>query len=67
VSAAWGAVVKRGRGLALAAAERAGTVVRTLPGAAGALMLAYGLGQAWHPLFWVTLGLFGLALDRKLT
>jgi hypothetical protein len=51
--------------LAVAAADRAGTVTRTLPGAAGALMLAYGLGQAWAPLFWCTLGLFALAIDRK--
>jgi hypothetical protein len=59
-------VVRRGRGLALAAADRAGTVVRTLPGAAGALMLAAGLGQMYGPLFLVTLGLFALALDRKM-
>jgi len=59
-------VVRRGRGLALAAADRAGTVVRTLPGAAGALMLAAGLGQMYRPLFLITLGLFALALDRKM-
>lgn len=66
MSAVWGAVVRRSRGLALAAADRAGTVVRTIPGAAGALMLAYGLGEAWKPMFWITLGLFALAIDRKL-
>jgi hypothetical protein len=66
MTAALHAIARRGRGLALATADRAGTVVRTLPGAAGALMLAAGLGQMYQPLFLVTLGLFALALDRKL-
>lgn len=61
------AIGRRGAAWAVAAADRAGMVTRTLPGAAGALMLAYGLGQAWAPLFWCTLGLFALAIDRKIT
>lgn len=66
MSAVWGAAVKRVQGVAVRAADRAGTVVRTLPGVAGALMLAAGLGQAWAPLFLITLGVFALALDRKM-
>lgn len=66
MSAVWGAAVKRFQGFVVLAADRAGTVVRTLPGVAGALMLAAGLGQAWPPLFLITLGVFSLALDRKI-
>ena len=56
----------RGRALVLRVADRAGLVTKTLPGAAGALMLSYGLGQVYAPLFWISLGLFALAIDRKL-
>ena len=31
---------------------RRSVVVRSLPGAGGALAVAYGLGQIYHPLFW---------------
>jgi hypothetical protein len=61
-----GRLYGRATGLAVAVADRAGTATRALPGAAGALMLAYGLGQAWQPAFWITLGLFALAIDRKM-
>lgn len=66
MAAKWKTATVRTRDAALRAADWAGQVVRTVPGAAGALMLAYGLGQAWRPLFWVTLGVFALAMDRRM-
>lgn len=55
-----------GRTLVLKAVERAGTAFRSAPGAAGALMLSWGLGQIYGPLLWVSLGLFALAVDRRM-
>lgn len=54
------------RGRALRLATRAGTATRAVPGAVGALMLAWGFGQIYAPLMWITLGLFALAIDREL-
>jgi len=66
VGAVWKATVGRGRAAALRSADWAGEVVRSVPGAAGALMMAWGLGQVYRPLFWITLGVFALALDRRM-
>lgn len=60
-----GRLRKQGRALVLKGADRAGEVVRSVPGAAGALMLSWGLGEMYHPLLWVSLGLFALAVDRR--
>jgi hypothetical protein len=48
------------------AADWAGTAVRSLPGAGGALALAYGAGEIYGPLFWIVAGGFLLALDRRM-
>lgn len=40
--------------------------VRSLPGAAGAIVVAYGLGQIYHPLLWIALGAFCLILDNRI-
>jgi hypothetical protein len=50
----------------LRSADWAGQVVRSVPGAAGALMLSWGLGQMYGPLLWVMLGCFALAVDRRM-
>lgn len=50
-------------------AEKAGralnTAGRTVPGVFGALLVAYGLYQAWHPLGFITAGAFLLVLDHR--
>lgn len=57
---AWGA-----RSL-LRSVDWAGKAVRSVPGAGGALAVAYGLGEIYAPLFWIAAGVFLLALDRDL-
>ena len=64
--AAWNVAVTWTRRTALVTADRAGEVARSVPGAAGALMVSWGLGQVYRPLFWITLGLFALAIDRRM-
>lgn len=54
------------RGRMLGAATRVGVVTRTLPGAAGALLVSFGFGEIYRPLTWIFLGLFALAVDREL-
>lgn len=49
-----------------AAAAGAGHGVRTLPGVAGPLLIAYGLWLAWSPLGYVALGGFLLWADRRM-
>lgn len=44
----------------------AGLTVRNLPEAAGALLVAYGLGLAWRPLGFIAVGGFLLLTGRKL-
>jgi hypothetical protein len=66
VGSVWRAVRARIRAVVLATADRAGEVTRSIPGAAGALMLSWGLGQMYRPLLWVSLGLFALAIDRRM-
>jgi hypothetical protein len=48
-----------------AAADWSGQIMRTVPGAGGALLVSYGLWEAWHPLGFVTAGAFLLVLDRR--
>lgn len=48
-----------------ALADTAGRAVATLPGALGALSLAYGGYQIYHPLFWIIVGAAGLLIDRR--
>lgn len=45
---------------------RRSAAVRSLPGAGGALAVAYGLGQMYHPLFWVAIGAFALLIDNRI-
>lgn len=58
-----------GAKLATRCAELAGTVAgrvqRVFPGAAGALLISWGLGEAWRPLLWITLGVFCLLVDWR--
>lgn len=49
------------------AAVIAGLTVRNVPEAAGALLIAYGLGLAWRPLGFIALGGFLLLSGRKLS
>lgn len=44
----------------------AGSTVRSIPGAAGALLVAYGAWQAWPPAGSIVVGLFLLAADRRI-
>jgi hypothetical protein len=44
----------------------AGSAVRSIPGAAGALLIAYGAWQAWAPAGPIVAGLFLLAADRRI-
>lgn len=46
--------------------DRASVAVTSLPGAGGALALAYGLGQMYRPLFWIAVGAAGLLIDRRM-
>jgi hypothetical protein len=46
-------------------AERSGLMLRTLPGAAGALLVSYGLYRAWLPLGFIAAGGFLLLIDRR--
>ena len=46
---------------------RRSTAVRSIPGAGGALAVSYGLGQIYHPLFWVAIGLFALLVDNRMS
>lgn len=43
-----------------------GSAVRSIPGAAGALLIAYGAWQAWTPAGAIVAGLFLLAADRRI-
>lgn len=38
---------------------------RSLPGIVGALAVSKGLGEVYRPLFLIAIGLFLLALDRR--
>lgn len=48
-------------------AERAGGITKSLPSAVGALAVSWGLGEIYHPLLWIGLGMFALAADWKRT
>lgn len=63
---AWKWAAGAARAGALRTADWAGEVVRSVPGVAGALMVAWGLGQMYGPLLWITLGVFALAVDRRM-
>lgn len=47
------------------AADWVGVAVRSVPGAGGALAIAYGCHEIYSPLGWIVAGGFLLALDRK--
>lgn len=47
------------------AAGVAGATLRHLPEAAGALLMAYGLGLAWRPLGYIAVGAFLLLAGRN--
>jgi hypothetical protein len=46
-------------------AVRRSAAVRSVPGAVGAVAVAVGLGQIYHPLLWIAAGGFLLLLDRR--
>jgi hypothetical protein len=48
------------------AAAGAGFGLRNLPGAAGPLVVSYGLWLAWAPLGYMALGAFLLLADRRM-
>lgn len=48
------------------AATAVGVALRSLPGAAGAVAVAYGCGQVYPPLFWIVSGVALLMLDRRI-
>lgn len=52
--------------LTVRVAAAAGAAVRSIPGAAGALLVAYGLGLAWRPLMFIAAGGFLLLADRRI-
>lgn len=55
------------RGVLVEAAGRmVGVAARGLPGAAGPVLVCYGLWQAWPPLGWIAGGAFLLWLDRRM-
>lgn len=49
--------------------EIAGTasrsLIRTVPGAVGAVLIAFGLGEIYRPLFWLAVGAALLLVDRR--
>lgn len=47
------------------AAAVAGSLLRSVPGAAGALLVSYGAWQAWEPAGPIVAGGFLLLLDRR--
>lgn len=59
-------VERKAKRLTLGLAERAGQSLRSLPGAAGALAFSWGVGEIYHPLLWVSIGLFALAADWRI-
>lgn len=60
------AVAVRSRAGLLKAAAWAGTAVRSVPGAAGALLISGGIYEIYQPAGWIAAGLFLIALDRTL-
>jgi len=44
----------------------AGTLVRTIPGVGGAVLLCIGLGMIYFPLSFIAAGLFLLIADRRI-
>lgn len=60
------AVAVRSHAGLLRAASWAGAVLRSLPGAAGALLIAGGVYQIYAPAGWIVAGLLLIAVDRQL-
>jgi hypothetical protein len=58
-------LIQRARAALAGTAPLAARVLTSIPGAAGALALAYGVGQIYRPLFWITVGVAGLLADRR--
>jgi hypothetical protein len=44
-----------------------GSLMRTVPGAGGAVLLCFGLGEIYRPLMFIAGGLFLLLLDRRMS
>lgn len=57
---AWNRTVLVGAGLA-------GRTMRTVPGVGGALLVCYGLYDAYRPLGFLAAGAFLLLLDRRVS
>jgi ABC-type transport system involved in multi-copper enzyme maturation permease subunit len=50
----------------VSAAAFAGTLVRTIPGAGGALCVCFGFGMIYKPLAIIGIGLVLLLIDRRI-
>jgi hypothetical protein len=61
--AGWTASVATAAGIAC---RWAAVGLRSLPGAAGALLIAYGAWQAYHPAGAIVAGIALLAADRRI-
>jgi hypothetical protein len=60
------ATAVRSRAGLLKVAAWAGAAVRSVPGAAGALLISGGIYEVYRPAGIITAGLFLIALDRQL-
>lgn len=60
------AVAVRSRTSLLKAAAWAGTAIRSIPGAAGALLICGGIYEIYRPAGIIAAGLFLIALDKQL-
>ena len=65
-SATAGPHAKRTAALILKSAEVLGKVVRSVPGAGGALLVAYGAWDIYPPAGFIAAGVFLLLADREI-
>ncbi len=66
MGAAWKATLVQLRIWRLRSADWAGEASRSVPGAGGAVCVSWGLGQVYRPLWWLSIGMFLLAMDRRM-
>ncbi|MFG2054777.1 hypothetical protein ACGFI9_12170 [Micromonospora sp. NPDC048930] len=57
---------RRAAALVVKGAEVLGSLVRSVPGAAGALLVAYGAWDIYPPAGFITAGAFLLLADRQI-
>jgi hypothetical protein len=63
---AWTKLIVSAAGLAGSTLRKARPVLSSVPGAGGALLLCYGLGQIYSPLRWIAAGALLLLLDARM-